>query len=111
MAVERPCAETRYGTPQSSTNTIIENWVPMWPKKPSRVPGRIQTCAQLPADRPHGHVGAGAQVFPGALRTTAITSTTASALPAAAVLNATDQPALCSSAANGIADSICPAGR
>ena len=29
VVLERPCAETRYGTPHSSTNTIIENWVPM----------------------------------------------------------------------------------
>ena len=37
-------AVSRYGTPHSSVNTIIENWVPMCPKKPSRVPGRRHTA-------------------------------------------------------------------
>ena len=29
VAADSPCADTRYGTPQSRTNTIIENCVPM----------------------------------------------------------------------------------
>ena len=69
------------------------------------MPGRIQTARNWPPMARTDIVGAGAQVLPGALRTTASTSTTTNALPAAAVANATDQPALCSRAANGIADS------
>jgi hypothetical protein len=41
--VERPWATVRYGTPHINANTVTENWVPMWVKKPSRVPGRSHT--------------------------------------------------------------------
>ena len=72
------------------------------------MPGRIQTaCSCAPTSRTDTDAD-GVQVRPGALRTTTSTSTTTNALPAAALENATDQPAACSSAANGIADSTCP---
>ena len=64
-AGESPARVTRYGTPQSSVNTIIENWVPMWPKKPSRVPGPPPHLPQrrgrspAPTCRRRGRPGAG----------------------------------------------------
>ena len=45
--VERPWASVRYGTPHINANTVTENWVPMWVKKPSRVPGRSHTVLTL----------------------------------------------------------------
>ena len=45
--VDRPCATVRYGTPHISAKTVTENWVPMWVKKPSRVPGRSHTVLTL----------------------------------------------------------------
>ena len=45
--VDRPWATVRYGTPHISANTVTENWVPMWVKKPSRVPGRSHTVLTL----------------------------------------------------------------
>ena len=36
--VDSPCATVRYGTPHISANTVTENCVPMWVKKPNRVP-------------------------------------------------------------------------
>ena len=44
---ERPWATVRYGTPHINANTVTENWVPMWVKKPSRVPGRSHTVLTL----------------------------------------------------------------
>ncbi|PQM47692.1 hypothetical protein C1Y40_02103 [Mycobacterium talmoniae] len=40
----RPCAFVKYGSPHISANTVIANWVPMWVKNPSRVPGRDHTA-------------------------------------------------------------------
>ena len=80
----------------------------MWPKKPSRVPGRIHTAFSCAPTSRTDTEADGVQVLPGAFRTTTSTSRTTNALPAAALENATDQPAACSSAANGMADRICP---
>jgi hypothetical protein len=44
MPGERPWATVRYGTPHINAKTVTENWVPMWVKKPSRVPGHSQTA-------------------------------------------------------------------
>ncbi len=101
-------AETRYGTPQSSVNTIIENCVPMWPKKPSFVPGRPHTARTW---RPISRIdsdGTGCQSPDGALRTTASTSRATRTLAPAAAPKAAVQPTPTSSAANGTADRIWP---
>jgi hypothetical protein len=42
-----PWATVRYGTPHIKAKTVTENWVPMWVKKPSRVPGRSHTVFRL----------------------------------------------------------------
>ena len=47
MPGERPWATVRYGTPHINAKTVTENWVPMWVKKPSRVPGRSHTVLTL----------------------------------------------------------------
>ena len=109
-AAVRPCALTSYGTPQSRVNTIMENWVPMWPKKPSRVPGRRQTARTAPrisridvpdgrgtatpggrvphhGEHEHGHQGAGQRPRP---RTP------------------TASPRRAAAHANGSAESTCP---
>ena len=87
----------------------MENWVPMWPKKPSRVPGRCHTARTAPRisriDAPDGRDTAAPA---GASRTTASASTATTALATAAAPNADGQPAPCSTHANGSADSTCP---
>lgn len=45
---DMPWATVRYGTPHISANTVTENCVPRWVKKPSRVPGRSHTFLRLP---------------------------------------------------------------
>ena len=45
--VDRPWATVRYGTPHIRAKTVTENCVPMWVKKPSRVPGRSHTVFTL----------------------------------------------------------------
>ena len=47
---ESPWATVRYGTPHISAKTVTENWVPMWVKNPSRVPGRSHTVLTLAQD-------------------------------------------------------------
>ena len=37
----------RYGTPHINAKTVTENWVPMWVKKPSRVPWPSHTVLTL----------------------------------------------------------------
>ena len=48
---DSPCPTVRYGRPHISAKTVTENCVPMWVKKPSRVPGRSQTVLTLPRSR------------------------------------------------------------
>ena len=104
----RPCAPTSHGTPQSSVNTIMENCVPMWPKKPSRVPGRCQTPRTAPRisriDAPERR----ARRHRGRVAHHADARTATSALATAAAPNADGHPAPCSTHANGSAESTCP---
>ena len=108
-AAVRPCALTSQGTPQSRVKTIMENWVPMWPKKPSRVPGRRQTSRTASRiSRNDVPAGRSTTTPAGAFRTTANTRRATKALASAAAPNADDQPAPCSTHANGSAESTCP---
>ena len=49
---DSPWATVRYGTPHISAKTVTENCVPMWVKKPSRVPGRSHTVLTLASISP-----------------------------------------------------------
>jgi hypothetical protein len=89
-------------------NTIIENCVPMWPKKPSRVPGRAHTARTCASAARTGIAAPGAQLAAGALRTTVHARTATTAPTPAAPPNAVPQPAPCSTAANGTADTTWP---
>ena len=51
---DSPCATVRYGTPHISAKTVTENCVPIWVKKPNRVPGRSHTVLTLAAYLVHG---------------------------------------------------------
>ena len=108
-AARAPAPDTRYGTPQSSDEHHHR-------ELGAHVTEEAEPGARPPPDlRAAGGrsprsdtVGRRRPARPGALRTTASTSTAPSALPAAAAPKAADQPAPCSSAANGIADSTWP---
>ena len=105
---DSPCPATRYGTPQSSANTVPENWVPVCVHSPSRVPGSFQD-ATSPASTCRGDgAGGGAGAPAGRLRTTASTASATAIPSAAAETNAVLHPGPCSSAANGSADSTWP---
>jgi hypothetical protein len=79
-----PWATVRYGTPHISAKTVTENCVPMWVKKPSRVPGRSHTVFTL-ASVSRTVIASSARTRPpGASRTTASASTNVS-VPSAAV--------------------------
>jgi len=107
-AVVMPCPATRYGTPQSSANTVPENCVPVCVQRPSRVPGSRQACWRLCSTSRGVAAGGGAGAPGGRLRSTASTASATAVPSAAAEPNAVVQPGPCSSAANGIADSTCP---
>ena len=90
---ENPCPATRYGTPQSSANTVPENWVPMCVQSPSRVPGSRQD-ATSPAQHLARATGAGggAGAPGGRSRTTASTASATATPSPAAETNAVVQP-------------------
>ena len=105
---DRPCASVRYGTPHIRANVVTENCVPMWVKKPSRVPGRSHTAFRC------GHVSRTrieCRRHCPAVRGVADHrqhQATASTPRAADERYAVLQPAPPSSATNGIADSTWP---
>ena len=80
----------------------------MWPKNPSRVPGRAHTSLSASPTSRADAMGVGTQVPGGPLRTTANASTPISALAAPTLVNAVDHPLWRSNATNGTADRICP---
>jgi hypothetical protein len=75
MPADRPCATVRYGTPHISAKTVTENCVPMWVKKPSRVPGLSHTVLTLPTSSLRVAVFAGPARPDGVSLTTSSVST------------------------------------
>ena len=88
--------------------TVTENWVPMWVKNPSRVPGRSHTV-RTPRRTSAGSVTGSSTTVPGGvLRTSATVSISDSTPNAETAANACVQPGPVSSPRNGTADRTWP---
>ncbi len=105
---DSPCASVRYGTPHISTNTVIENWEPMWVKKPNRVPGVSHTVFTLTSVSRMLVLSSLFTAPSGVSWTTSSVSTIASRPIAAAERYAVVHPGPTKTARNGTADSTWP---
>ena len=108
-----PCPATRYGTPQSSANTVPENCVPVCVQRPSRVPGSrhaVREAVRAPraAWRPAAAAGA-----PGGRSRSTASTASATATPSAAgrAERASSSPGRAAARRTGSPTAPAPAGR
>ena len=89
-------------------NTVMENGVPMWLKKPNRVPGRSQTVLIFRSVARRSVAGSSTTVPSGAFLTRATASISDRAPRPAAAVKAVVQPGPASRPRNGTAVRTCP---